>query len=357
MLTDRDTAYRLEQSHQCADCGPRYALVTRWNGSRNSLEVVCGQCHGERFARRKSVTQQWRDDPDSVPVHVANRLADKHGGEKMSDQALAVISKQEMTARIAGARWMHQLTPEQQATLADIAVRYGYDPLMGEVTVYEGKIYVTVDGALRDAKRVPHFQGILTIPLTQQEREARGIKQPIAYKCELYRADWRVPAIGIGVADPANPMRNNPVERQQPHTLAEARAIRRAVRLAREAPSGLIREDIDLETGEVLAQQDAPALPVNSAARTDANESTAREMPAPEPPEPPLELAWRKRLEDAANLPMLAAHWREVQRALTAKQLDAAQFRQLGDVKDARKVMIEAALAAEPIAAPRQEGV
>ncbi len=304
MLTDRETARKLESSHQCADCGPRYALVTRWNGQARSLEVLCGNCHqGERFTRRLSVTAQWRADPESVPVHVANRLQDKFGGESMSERALTTITKDEMASRIAGARWMHQLTPEQQVTLAEIAVRYGYDPIMGEVTVYEGKIYVTLDGALRDAKRVPHFEGLQTTPLTQQEREARGIRQPIAYRCELYRADWRVAAVGIGVADPANPMRNNPVERSQPHALAEARAIRRAVRLAREAPSGLVRDDVDVETGEILppvttVQPEALAAPTNGQPHTeDPAPQPPVQIDAPAPPKP-ADSADRKRLWD-----------------------------------------------------------
>jgi hypothetical protein len=270
MLGTYEDCQRLSNSRMCANCQHDSLLVVRHvaggPGPGDQWEVLCPRCEERsRFVKPESLTAQWRRDPGSVNIAIANKLEAKYGGNPMTEQGLTVITKKEMIERIDGARWAHQLTPAQVLTVAEIAVRYGYDPLMGEVTVYEGKIYVTLDGALRDAKRIPNFQGIQTTPLTEQEREGRGIKQPIAYRCELYRADWKVPAVGIGVADPAQPFRNNPVERTQPHALAEARAIRRAVRLAREVPTGIIRQDIDMETGEILAAVQAePAVEAES---------------------------------------------------------------------------------------------
>ncbi len=291
LVSDLRTGQRRANSYYCADCGPRAILVVRWNAVENSHEIVCGKCRqGEHFERRKSLTQIWRENPDAVPITMANKLERKYGGNPMDNHALARMDKAEMEQRIAGARWMHQLSPDQQRTLAEIAVRYGYDPLMNEVTVYEGKIYITVDGALRDAKRIPQFQGIQVSPMTQQEREARGIKQPIAYKAELYRSDWKVPAVGIGIADPNDPIRNNPVERKQPHALAEARAIRRAVRMAREQVSPFAGPRVDVETGEII--EVAIAEPENGKAETafeipnDPPEEMGdfEEIPDPEPP-------------------------------------------------------------------------
>ena len=280
MLGTYEDCKRLAASHRCATCQTTSVLVNRWNGKAASYEVLCLQCgETDRFTKPESLTAAWRRDPGSVNIAVANKLERKYGGNPMTEQALTVITKKEMIERIDGARWAHQLTPAQVLTVAEIAVRYGYDPLMGEVTVYEGKIYVTLDGALRDAKRIPYFQGIQTTPLTQEEREARGIKQPIAYKCELYRADWKVPAVGIGVADPADPFRNNPVERKQPHALAEARAIRRAVRLAREVSSGIIRERIDPETGEIFEPGEPVAAVEAVAVRVVEPEPAAEPAP------------------------------------------------------------------------------
>ncbi len=78
MLLEYDAADKLSKSHYCSDCGPRALLVNRWSSTELSWELVCGQCHqGERFERRKSLTRQYLEDPESVPITVANRLADK----------------------------------------------------------------------------------------------------------------------------------------------------------------------------------------------------------------------------------------------------------------------------------------
>ncbi len=82
MLTDGRTGDALVKSHECPDCRHTSALVSRWNASDNSYEVVCGRCkRGDGFTVKPSLYRQWRKNPQSLPVHIANRFADKHMDE------------------------------------------------------------------------------------------------------------------------------------------------------------------------------------------------------------------------------------------------------------------------------------
>lgn len=261
MLTDYHTARTLETSHRCPTCRNSARLVCRWNGPANSYEVVCGRCgQGERFEARKSLTQQWRDDPESVPVHVANRLELKYGGKPMDSTALTTTSEQAMTARLSTARWLNDLNPQDRKALALLSVQYGLDPLMGELTIYESRPFIALAGYIRMAHRQPSFEGLEDRPMATEERDAYGIVEPIGWIAKVYRAGWRVPAVGTGAADPKNPYRNNPVERTRPQWMARSRAIRQALKLAypHALPWAESAEDagitIDTRTGEVTGR-------------------------------------------------------------------------------------------------------
>lgn len=84
------TRQRLERwahSHMCPDCRLKSVLTVRWLGSlndgRGDFEVWCPPCgRTGGFAKPKdlgikSATEMWRENPDSVPIPMANRFADK----------------------------------------------------------------------------------------------------------------------------------------------------------------------------------------------------------------------------------------------------------------------------------------
>ncbi len=258
MLGCYETCRQTERSHQCADCKRDALLVTRWSPAEGSYEVYCPRCgNGERFLTPKSLTQQWREDPDSVPPHIANKLESKYGGRPLESRALATIDQRQMTQRISHARWLKDLSADDRIALAELAVRYSLDPVMNELVIYEGKPYITVGGLIRTAHRQPAFAGLEDRPMTAEEKTAYGIKAPVAWIVKIYRRDWQVPVVGTGVGDPANPLRNNPVERNNPQWMARSRAIRQAIKLA--FPHSLpfdSAEDrgvnIDVETGEII---------------------------------------------------------------------------------------------------------
>ena len=82
MYADRRTCVRTEQAYRCK-VHPKGWLVTVWDPKANGYAVICRDCHRlgdlvDHFERRKSLIAQWIEDPESVPVHVANRLAKEY---------------------------------------------------------------------------------------------------------------------------------------------------------------------------------------------------------------------------------------------------------------------------------------
>lgn len=72
------------RAHRCAHCRDASRLEVRVNRDTPRLgEVWCPRCRSTSgfIGRGKSLTQQWWENPDSLPIATANRLADKHRAE------------------------------------------------------------------------------------------------------------------------------------------------------------------------------------------------------------------------------------------------------------------------------------
>lgn len=79
MLGNRADLERFVQNHQCQRCGDQSLLVVRWSPDDNAHAVLCPRCgNGVHFTKPESLTARWKRDPGSVPITVANRLANKH---------------------------------------------------------------------------------------------------------------------------------------------------------------------------------------------------------------------------------------------------------------------------------------
>ncbi len=274
MIADqRDDGYEAAQqlagSHDCPDCRHRSVLVVRW--FQGAYQAWCPRCRrSDGFLRRKSLTQQWKENPESVPLYTANALERKFGGTPLTSTALANMDEKSLMQRMEGARWLSQVSAQDRRSLAQLAIEYQLDPLMGELIIYEGKPYITIGGMIRTAHRSPQFAGLEDRPMSQDERAAYGMKKPVCWIAKAYRADWKVPAVGTGQADPERPFRNNPTERENPQWMARSRAIRQALRLAfpHSVPFQMeAAEDrgirVDLETGEITTPEpERPALAV-----------------------------------------------------------------------------------------------
>ena len=118
--------------------------------------------------------------------------------------------------------------------VARIAVAYGLDPLMNEVTIYQGKPYITIDGRLRKAQEHEQYRGLECRPATEEERKNyRAVDDDHLWRAEVYRKDWPKAVVGWGLVRKGD---RNVVAQSTPQLMAEKRAKARALRDAFSIP-------------------------------------------------------------------------------------------------------------------------
>lgn len=167
-------------------------------------------------------------------------------------QALVVVSPEQVALEVQRIKPMFSAdcNKEQLATLAQMAIAYGLDPVAGELTLYQGRAYVTIDGRLRLAHLNPNFEGFaVDRPATPQEYQLMRMEpeKNFLWYVELKRKDWANPVRAWGRVrltepptpppgqrTPYNPSKweSSPIARAEPHLLAQKRAQQRALRLA-----------------------------------------------------------------------------------------------------------------------------
>jgi len=137
--------------------------------------LVCGRDRSHKGYRRgKTLVESFKAGV-AMPIELANMIEKKLGGTRMESTALTSMKPEQMLARIDQARFPQDLTLADKKTLAKVAIDYGLDPLMGELMIYQGRPYVTIDGRRRKAQETDLFDGIQTRPATKEERTAWGI--------------------------------------------------------------------------------------------------------------------------------------------------------------------------------------
>lgn len=170
----------------------------------------------------------------------------------MSTSKLAVIEPRSteieaLAGRIVPA-FPRDCSPEQAAEVARIALAYGLDPFLGELIPYQGRPYLTLEGRTRVAENNPHYDGYEHGPVTGEELKAHQPKPgEVIWRCTVYRKDRSHPTVAYGRA--GGPNERNPVAKTDPVTMAQKRAIHRALRAAFPVPipGEIARDDDPLE--------------------------------------------------------------------------------------------------------------
>ena len=190
----------------CRGCGTR----TRW---RWRSKPYCGACFpDEKYRNRRN--------------------------NRMDSKALELMDKPGMLARIEQAKFPQNLTPQDKAVLAEVATSYGLDPLMGELMIYQGRPYVSIDARYRKAQESGQLAGVETRPATREEREAWDIPDgDLFFRSEVYRKGIARPFVGWGRVkakefakkDGYLPVESNP--QRMAEKRAEAQALRKAFHL------------------------------------------------------------------------------------------------------------------------------
>ena len=156
--------------------------------------------------------------------------------------------------------------------------RYQLDPV-SDLTLFEGRPFITIDGRLRLLRRHPDYRGYACRPLPKDEKIEWGFEpEDIVVECIIRTATWgeisargRVAATEVNAArerarqsgKKAAPIGTHPVE------MAEKRAIARAERAAFGQEAVLDDEEIEQATQAVITERNDPERVAAGAAAYD----------------------------------------------------------------------------------------
>lgn len=272
----------MQRTHLCGDCGGELVLGRRPAGAELwpwALRCrTCGWRTEEEIYRRKSLIQRYKRG-EALPVAIANQVEKRIGGRHMDSKALMATTEAGMMARIERAKFPQDLTPIEKKRLALGAITYGLDPLMGELTIYQGNLFVGIDGRRRKAQETGKMDGVHTRPATKQEKEDWGYAaEDYFFHADIYVKGATHPFEGWGRVSKkeidrliarANTKNHDPYSIpvvKDPQGMAEKRAEAKALRKAFNIPLpnaeeiGLEDEplefqaptEINTQTGEII---------------------------------------------------------------------------------------------------------
>uniref|UniRef100_A0A6M3IXX1 Uncharacterized protein n=1 Tax=viral metagenome TaxID=1070528 RepID=A0A6M3IXX1_9ZZZZ len=279
-LTEADITHEqmkdaVNKGYLCGKCGGTISIA--WGGSIgiNGYILRCGN----------DIT------------HTGITRHDKKHEQKMKESfsmdstALQKMTETQMVERVNMARFPQDLTPADKKLLAQVAITYGFDPLMGEVSIYQGRPFVSIDGRYRKAQETEQLDGVETRPATKQEREDWQIPAgDYFFHSEVYLKGARKPFIGWGrvyMAETVGGKGFKPVEKN-PQRMAEKRAEAQALRKAFHIPLPSIEDignpdydvestAIDVTTGEIPEQ------------KPEKEKASNKQQPTSQPVTPPSE--------------------------------------------------------------------
>src|SRR3990167_1662340 len=156
-ITEAEMSYQdmkkaVDNGYLCGKC--QGVLVIAWSAEKNCYILRCGNdiTHTGITRHDKKYEQKLKEVLS------------------MDSTALQTMTETKMMERVNMARFPQELTKEDKRLLAQVAITYGFDPLMGEVTIYQGKPFVSIDGRYRKAQETGKLDGVETRPATKQER-------------------------------------------------------------------------------------------------------------------------------------------------------------------------------------------
>ncbi len=315
MSSPVDTARweRLEKIARERECRCGQSLFTAMRNG--DIELVCDTCgvitdtvglpkRGARWIQKKK--ESW------------------YG--KMETTALMAMNESQMLARIGMAKFPTELTQVDRKMLAQAAISYGFDPLMGEISVYQGRPYVSIDGRYRKAQETGRLSGVESRPAKKGEREDWGIPEgDYFFRAEVYVKDVDRPFVGWGrvfAAETTGGKGFKPVEKN-PQRMAEKRAEAQALRKAFSIPLPSL-EDIGLPEDEPVR---AVPLVVKDIPIVADKETGEIKEPIEGTPEPARDIAYPRDPETVKDLATLqSAAFRDF-------QLQPADLKKLFGVK------------------------
>ena len=280
---DYYTMMKRIETHTCGVCGG--GLSAAWGGmwgiDQHVLRCVRDIDH-ETFTEIKQSP-------------LAKAMVDTLKGRKtMDSKALMELDDKTMMQRIEQAKWPKALTAPEKTMIAAISVAYGLDPLLNEITLYQGQPYPTINARYRKAQESMLFDGIDSRPATNSEREERGAKEgDYLYRCEVWRKGSSHPFVGWGrvrVAEYKGKDSHLPIV-NDPDRMAEKRAEMMAIKKAFSLPVPFTTWEeasekiadaeyfevpevgkVEAKTGEIVEEEEVPEV-------AEPDENTSLEVP------------------------------------------------------------------------------
>jgi hypothetical protein len=180
-LPDYESLKQMAKTHKCS-CGGILSLA--WvNGE---YKLICGndRTHTQFYKKTKA---------DRYPENLKEEIL-----KSMTTQ-LMKMDKPGMLTRIGQAKWPTELSKYEKNMLADVAIQYGLDPLMHELSIYQGMPYVEYDGRMRKAQETKELDGIDTRPATSAEYESFKAKEgDYLWRADVYKKGCARPFTGWG---------------------------------------------------------------------------------------------------------------------------------------------------------------
>ena len=207
----------IDTGHLCAECGS--LLTIAWGGyyGINSYILRCGT-----NIKHNGITGHDKVYEKKMKEYFS-----------MESKALMVMDENTMLKRVEMARFPQDLTLPEKKLLAQVAITYGFDPLMGEVTIYQGRPFVSIDGRYRKAQESGLLDGVETRPANKQERIDWGIPDgDYFFRSEIYVKGATHPFVAWGRVHKAETLGGKgfkPVEKN-PQRMAEKRAEAQGLR-------------------------------------------------------------------------------------------------------------------------------
>jgi hypothetical protein len=205
----------------------------------------------------KTITKYFRSERELVIEKEWRRT------NGMNSTALTKMPEQQMQQRIDMAKFPQQLTETDKKILTQAAITYGFDPLMGEISIYQGRPYVSLEGRYRKAQETEMLDGVQTAPATKEERAEWQIPDgDYFFKADIYVKGCSHPFTGWGRvrADETKPGSKNdatstfkPIQ-NNPQRMAEKRAESQGLKKAFHIPLPSI-EDIGSEETQPEVKQ------------------------------------------------------------------------------------------------------
>ena len=220
---------------------------------------VCAVCGGTLFEYLDKVTKR---------TYLSCGNTEHKGIKKeglMDSKSLMVMTEQDMERRISVAKFPQELTAVDKKILNIAARTYGFDPLMGEISIYQGRPYVNIDGRYRKAQETGNLDGVETRPATEDEKLTWQIPEgDYFFRSEVSVKGASKPFVGWGrvfLSETTGGKGFKPVEKN-PQRMAEKRAEAQALRKSFHIPLPSYEEigspedlPVNLEIKEIKPEQ------------------------------------------------------------------------------------------------------